>query len=150
MRNRTHSGHCTQLREQQSTKYNQLQLSTLSVFITWSVVHWKPKVKINLALVSTEQKNCWACCCWQAHTDSGEIAPSERVIKNCSCLRVQKGFGPYNTHPKSICYHFIAKNSFSCYGSCKFAGTYFSLLPRKPRKWRDYFILLPGKVTLAC
>lgn len=90
MRNRAHSGHCTQLREQQSTKYNQLQLSTLSVFIIWSVVHWKPKVKINLALVSTEQKNCWACGCWQAHTDSEEIARYERVRKNCSCLRVRK------------------------------------------------------------
>lgn len=57
MRNHANSGHCTQLREQQSTKYYQLQLSTLSVFIVWSVFHWKPKVKINLALVSTEQKN---------------------------------------------------------------------------------------------
>lgn len=50
----------------------------------------EPKVKINLALVSTEQKNCRACCCWQALTDSEEIATSERVIKNCSCLRVRK------------------------------------------------------------
>lgn len=88
--NCAHSGHCTQLRQQQLTKYNQLQLSTLSVFIKWSGLHWKPKVKINLALVSTEQKNCWVCCCWQAHTDSEQIVTSERVVNNCSCLRVRK------------------------------------------------------------
>ena len=88
---------------------NRLQLSALSVFITWSAVHWKPQVKINLSTTISWEKNCYSCFFWQAHTDSAGIATPERVIKNWSCLRAQWGLEPHNIHPNSVCYDFIAK-----------------------------------------
>lgn len=115
--------HCA-LREHQSTKHNQLQLPAHSVFIIRSVVHWKPKVKINLSTtVNWEKKMLGLFLLTGPERLSGNC--HIRVIRNWSCLRVQKGLVPRDIHPKSVCLPLHCNNILPCYKSWRFAGTDF-------------------------
>lgn len=133
--------HCA-LREHQSTKHNQLQLPAHSIFIIRSVVHWKPKVKINLSTtVNWEKKNArlvsvdWPRATqWELpHQSYKELVLPQSTERTCT-----------SWHPPKVCLFTTSlQQHFAMLQVMKVCRDwFFPLLLKKPRKWMDYFFFL--------